>query len=58
MAKYDLNESAVVRARELIDSRQYVLDSDWGDVQPGADAQNAYLEAHWLGGVRARGTSV
>jgi hypothetical protein len=46
MAKYDLNESAVVRARELIDSRQYVLDSDWGDVQPGAEAQNAYLEAH------------
>jgi hypothetical protein len=46
MAKYDLNESAVVRARELIDSRQYVLDSDWGDVQPGADAQNDYLEAH------------
>jgi hypothetical protein len=46
MAKYDLNESAVVRARELIDARQYVLDSDWGDVQPGADVQNAYLEAH------------
>jgi hypothetical protein len=23
-----------------------VLDSDWGDVQPGADVQNAYLEAH------------
>jgi len=46
MAKYDLNESAVARARELIDSRQYVLDSDWGDVQPGAEAQNAYLEAH------------
>jgi hypothetical protein len=46
MAKYDLNESAVVRARELIDSRQYVLDSDWGDVQPSADAQNTYLEAH------------
>ena len=46
MAKYHLNESAVARARELIDSRQYVLDSDWGDVQPGAEAQNAYLEAH------------
>jgi hypothetical protein len=46
MAKYDLNESAVVRARELIDARQYVLDSDWGEVQPGADVQNAYLEAH------------
>ena len=46
MAKYDLNESAVVRARELIDARQYVLDSDWGEVQPRADAQNAYLESH------------
>jgi len=46
MAKYALNESAVERARELIDARQYVLDSDWGDVQPDADAQNAYLERH------------
>jgi hypothetical protein len=36
----------VVRARELIDSRQYVLDSDWGEVQPRADAQNDYLESH------------
>jgi hypothetical protein len=23
-----------------------VLDSDWGDVQPGAERQNAYLESH------------
>ena len=46
MAKYSLNEPAVARARELIDSRQYVLDSDWGEVQPRADAQNAYLESH------------
>jgi hypothetical protein len=46
MAKYDLNESAVARARELIDARQYVLDSDWGEAQPGADAQNAYLGTH------------
>lgn len=46
MAKYALNESAVRRARELIDARQYVLDSDWGDVQPDADAQNSYLERH------------
>ena len=28
MAKYALNESAVRRAREPIDARQYVLDSD------------------------------
>ena len=46
MAKYLLNEDAVTKARSLIDNRQYVLDSDWGEVQPNADAQNAYLEAH------------
>jgi len=46
MAKYSLNEAAVAKARDLIDARQYVLDSDWGDVQPRADAQNSYLDAH------------
>jgi hypothetical protein len=46
VANYSLNEPAVARARELIDARQYVLDSDWGDAQPRADAQNAYLESH------------
>ena len=30
----------------LIDGCQYVLDSDWGAVQPKAEAQNAYLERH------------
>ena len=46
MATYGVNEAGVRRARELIDARQYVLDSDWGQVQPGAAAQNAYLERH------------
>jgi hypothetical protein len=46
MAKYVLNDAAVTKARELIDARQYVLDSDWGEVQPRAEAQNAYLESH------------
>lgn len=46
MAKYALNEQAVTRARELIEGRQYVLDSDWGDVQPKAPEQNAFLERH------------
>jgi hypothetical protein len=46
MAAYTVNERAVERARRLIRSRQYVLDSDWGDVQPKAEAQNAYLESH------------
>jgi hypothetical protein len=46
MASYTLNEQAVVQVRRLIDARQYVLDSDWGDVQPRAEAQNAYLGSH------------
>jgi hypothetical protein len=36
----------VQRARRLIEARQYVLRSDWGDVQPSAEAENAYLESH------------
>ena len=46
MASYSVNERAVARARELIDARQYVLDSDWGDAQPGAEDENAYLATH------------
>ena len=46
MASYTLNKDAVANVRKLIDSRQYVLDSDWGEVQPRADEQNAYLEKH------------
>ena len=46
MASYTVNERAVARERRLIDARQYVLDSDWGEVQPRADDQNAYLESH------------
>jgi hypothetical protein len=41
-----LNDEAVAKARRLIDARQYVLNSDWGDVQPDADAQNAFLKNH------------
>ena len=46
MAKYSVNESGVARARELIDKHRYVLRSRWGDVQPGADDENTYLEKH------------
>jgi len=46
MASYLVNEVAVERARQMIGARQYVLDSDWGDVQPDADAQNTYLARH------------
>jgi hypothetical protein len=46
MASYTLNERAVAHARKLIDARQYVLESDWGDVAPNAEAENAYLKSH------------
>ena len=46
MASYSVNERAVARARRLIDARQYVLDSDWGNVQPRTDTENAFLESH------------
>jgi hypothetical protein len=46
MASYSVNKIAVARARRLIDARQYVLDSDWGDAQPRAAEENAFLESH------------
>lgn len=46
MATYGVNKTAVEHARKLIEARQYVLDSDWGEVQPDAEAQNRYLETH------------
>jgi hypothetical protein len=46
MASYTLNKKAVANIRKLIEARQYVLDSNWGDVQPSADDENAYLATH------------
>jgi hypothetical protein len=46
MASYTVNRKAVAQARHLINAGHYVLESDWGEVQPSADAGNAFLEAH------------
>jgi hypothetical protein len=46
MASYTVNRRAVAHARRLIDARQYVLDSDWGEVQPRAEDENAFLDSH------------
>ena len=46
MASYSVNPAGVAHARELIDARQYVLDSEWGEAQPKAADENAYLERH------------
>ena len=46
MPSYSVNDKAVAKARRLIDAKQYVLRSRWGDVQPDAEAENAYLKSH------------
>jgi hypothetical protein len=46
MATYSVNKAAVAQCRRLIEAKQYVLDSDWGESQPRADDENAYLDKH------------
>jgi len=46
VASYSVNRKAIAHARRLIDARQYVQNSDWGEVQPRADDENAFLKAH------------
>jgi hypothetical protein len=46
MASYSVNDRAVAKARHLIDAHQYVLESNWGEVQPSAEDENTFLESH------------
>src|SRR5437763_7077572 len=46
MASYSVNDRALAHARRLIETRQYTLDSDWGEVQPRADDENTFLKGH------------
>jgi hypothetical protein len=46
MPTYKVNRRAVAHARQLIDARRYVLDSDWGEAQPSAADENAFLKDH------------
>ena len=46
MARYTVNQSGIAKAKALIDARQYVVRSRWAEVQPRADAENAFLESH------------
>jgi hypothetical protein len=46
MARYTVNKEAIEHARQLIDARQYILTSDWGEAQPTAAEQNAFLKRH------------
>src|SRR5947209_7524257 len=46
MPNYKLNRRAVTRAKKLIDGGRYVVESDWGEAQPSAEDENAFLKAH------------
>jgi hypothetical protein len=46
MAKYRVNARGIEKAKRLIERRQYVLNSEWGEVQPRAALENAFLESH------------
>lgn len=46
MARYEVNRAAVDWIEQLIDGRQYVVRSEWSEVQPKADVENGYLERH------------
>jgi len=46
MASYTVNEAGRRRAEELIRRRQYVVRSEWGEAQPHAAQENAFLESH------------
>jgi hypothetical protein len=44
MATYTVNEQALSKARSLIKSRQYVIDSSWGSTSPSTNQENDFLE--------------
>jgi hypothetical protein len=46
MPHYKVNRRSVSHARRLIDAGKYVVDSEWGAVQPKAEDENRFLESH------------
>jgi hypothetical protein len=46
VASYAVNERAIARARQLIEARQYVLESEWRVAQPRAEDENRFLASH------------
>src|SRR4029450_4537146 len=46
MASYTVTRRGVAQARGRIKARRYVLNSNWGNVQPKAADENAFLGEH------------
>jgi hypothetical protein len=43
-SKYRVNDDGVAKARRMIDSTQYDLDSAWGDAAPSTEQENDKIE--------------
>ena len=52
MASYTVNRRGVAHARELIRAKHYVLNSEWGDVQPNASDETKARYAFVFGDFR------
>lgn len=50
MAKYQVNDPGLARARRLIDSNQYDLHTPWSEAAPSAGDENDYIERHGYDG--------
>ncbi len=46
MATYLVNKKALSKAKALIKSRQYVIDSTWSSASPTTEQENDFLERH------------
>ena len=46
MTTYHVHQAGVDKARELIDARQYVLESSWSDEQPSTSDENDDIDRH------------
>lgn len=44
MAKYRVNQDGVAKARQMIDSRQYDVETSWSDAAPSADEGNKQID--------------
>lgn len=42
--KYDVNDAAVRKARQMIDANQYDLETEWSDAAPSAEEANDKIE--------------
>tara|TARA_R100000306_G_scaffold53153_1_gene49901 strand:+ start:118 stop:471 length:354 start_codon:yes stop_codon:yes gene_type:complete len=43
-SKYRVNDDGVAKARQMIDSNQYDLDTEWGDAAPSTEQSNDKID--------------